>query len=524
MSVSVCPFWVQIHGLPVEKLSRANAETIGSRLGKLMALETSSAGFCLSRGFLQVRVEINTSQPLPKGFWLRGKAGLTNDRWISFKFEKLPDFCYACGRLGHDNKGCRFVSKVDGENSGYGPEMRTSRARKGSIPIEVIRSEVDAAESRVQNLFLRRPEIQLTEKGARLVNASEEQVERPSHVFPQQTSKVVAAYISSLRTDTDVLHRTGVTESRVPGFIPSSHPHLNFPQASSPITPSFETGQTSDNGPHQTIIPILTNILSSPSPSPILVHNTSLPDRGPHYFVTEPPDSPRGVSTQPTTTILTTHPPSLSPINSTLLIKPASPFTNPEPPTSPRITASTQPNNTTNITHAHSSPSSPSAMTHFTKQISPNANSSQVPTLDPSFVIPVKPPSPKLPNIPLSTVFKSLFLKRKHDDEPTSPSRSKILRICSPSQPSAPPSPKPIQSSRKSRKGYSRTKSSPRSLVSPNIQCFLEDGLCEVPVRQLSVEGGECTSESMKEDKVDLKRMSAVNGRVAGPQQPPSLC
>lgn len=62
------PFWVQIHGLPVEKLSRANAELIGSRLGKLLVLEATSGGYCLSRGFLRVRVEINILQPLVKGF------------------------------------------------------------------------------------------------------------------------------------------------------------------------------------------------------------------------------------------------------------------------------------------------------------------------------------------------------------------------------------------------------------------------------------------------------------------------
>lgn len=26
-----CPFWVLIHGLPIEKMSRANAEIIGNR-------------------------------------------------------------------------------------------------------------------------------------------------------------------------------------------------------------------------------------------------------------------------------------------------------------------------------------------------------------------------------------------------------------------------------------------------------------------------------------------------------------
>lgn len=45
--------------------------------------------------------------------------------------------------------------------SGYGPELRTSRARRSTIPIEVIRAEVDEAVARAQNLILRQPVISL---------------------------------------------------------------------------------------------------------------------------------------------------------------------------------------------------------------------------------------------------------------------------------------------------------------------------------------------------------------------------
>lgn len=105
----LCPFWVQIHGLPVEKMCRANAEIIGKRFGKLIAIEAASNTMLLSRSFLRVKVEINISQPLSKGFWLRGKTG--KDLWISYLYERLPDFCYACGRIGHDNRSCRFTPR-----------------------------------------------------------------------------------------------------------------------------------------------------------------------------------------------------------------------------------------------------------------------------------------------------------------------------------------------------------------------------------------------------------------------------
>lgn len=59
IDLSVCPFWVQIHGLPVEKMTRANAEIIGKRFGRILALETSSDSMLLSHSFLRVRVGVN---------------------------------------------------------------------------------------------------------------------------------------------------------------------------------------------------------------------------------------------------------------------------------------------------------------------------------------------------------------------------------------------------------------------------------------------------------------------------------
>ncbi|KAH7835689.1 hypothetical protein Vadar_028793 [Vaccinium darrowii] len=212
LNFNVCPFRVQIHGLPVEKLSRANAEIIGNRMGKLLALETTPDGLCLSRGFLRVRVEINIEQPLLKGFWLKRRNDSNRDRWISFKCEKLLNFCYACGRIGHNNRSCRFVSKAEGEGSRYGPEMKTGRARKGAIPTEVIRVEVNAAEQRVQNLIARQPEIQLQARGARVINERVEGRLQSSSTVTHQDVGVMKMHCAPGSTSTIGDQGTGVKE------------------------------------------------------------------------------------------------------------------------------------------------------------------------------------------------------------------------------------------------------------------------------------------------------------------------
>ncbi|KAI8547585.1 hypothetical protein RHMOL_Rhmol07G0207600 [Rhododendron molle] len=161
-----------IHGLPVEKMTRANAEIIGKRFPKLLAIEINPTGIMLDRSFLRVRVEINLELPILKGFWLSVKSALKKDLWISCKYEKLSDLCFACGRFGHDNRSCRFTPRNEGLNFGYGLEIRAQGVRRSNIPIKVIRHEVDMAEIRVAKLLERRPLVQGEGSGSCLPRSS----------------------------------------------------------------------------------------------------------------------------------------------------------------------------------------------------------------------------------------------------------------------------------------------------------------------------------------------------------------
>ncbi len=50
-------------------------------------------------------MRLDISQPLCRG----RKVGLGDqDYWVSFKYEWLPNFCYWCGLLTHDEKECEI--------------------------------------------------------------------------------------------------------------------------------------------------------------------------------------------------------------------------------------------------------------------------------------------------------------------------------------------------------------------------------------------------------------------------------
>lgn len=92
--------------------SEANVRRLNNEIGEFMEFEDPSK----ARGFLRARVMVNTSEPLTKGCWL--PRDNNKDTWVEFRYERLQDFCYCCGRLGHTNNECSF-EPTKGEAARY---------------------------------------------------------------------------------------------------------------------------------------------------------------------------------------------------------------------------------------------------------------------------------------------------------------------------------------------------------------------------------------------------------------------
>ncbi|KAI7991576.1 hypothetical protein LOK49_LG12G02484 [Camellia lanceoleosa] len=267
-----CPFWVQAHGLPIQNMTKQNGLILGNRLGKVLSVEAPQDGLLLHRSFLRIRVEINIQHPLPRGLWLKRSPG-NNGVWINFKYEKLTDFCYDCGRIGHDNKSCKFVSKEAGSSSGYGPDLRTGVPRSIVSPVHF----------------------------AKPAGVSSDNSPRPTHGTSPSASMVA--------------HGLGVPRHRTTAASPQySPPPLPESCAHTPAPPQLATSGMSNSQPRgpqseTAFAPTPTRIEPSPTQSllkPISTPNPSFPPFGPttragllpdantkpNYFVTEPPDSP----------------------------------------------------------------------------------------------------------------------------------------------------------------------------------------------------------------------------------------
>jgi hypothetical protein len=86
-----CSFWVQIHNLPVCRMNHEYASALGKVVGivEQVAEDEEERG---REGCMRIRVKIDISKPLYRG----RKATLAGSKeiWISFKYERLPNFCY----------------------------------------------------------------------------------------------------------------------------------------------------------------------------------------------------------------------------------------------------------------------------------------------------------------------------------------------------------------------------------------------------------------------------------------------
>ena len=123
------PFWIQVWGLPFEYMTEEAGRDIGSKIGRVMEVDKRSWQANQAK-FMRVRIELPIEKPLRRGGYV---SNMNGDRcWVSFKYERLPTFCFSCGKIGHDEKHCGVVTKKQVMEKQYGDWLRAGSMSKGS--------------------------------------------------------------------------------------------------------------------------------------------------------------------------------------------------------------------------------------------------------------------------------------------------------------------------------------------------------------------------------------------------------
>ena len=119
-------FWVQVHDIPLRYMTRQMAKCLCEIVGEVH----KSTGAVDEEGghFMRVRVTLDINLPLCRGRVITLAEG--GKSWVAFKYERLPNLCYWCGRLDHDDKNCDLWIQSKGtlktENQQFSSYLRVA--------------------------------------------------------------------------------------------------------------------------------------------------------------------------------------------------------------------------------------------------------------------------------------------------------------------------------------------------------------------------------------------------------------
>ncbi|XP_058223598.1 uncharacterized protein LOC131333208 [Rhododendron vialii] len=216
---SCSPFWVQIQGLPLGFLNTRSGMRIAETLGDVIAVEDPDGRGKLNK-FLRVRVWIDVTKPLKEGFFLKR---VNEDLWVKFRYERLSDYCYGCGRIGHTQNDCLDSNDSWKQQKGGAEELRAEiswldtvqygdkHLEKLVYPRDCKRNptmegdegglcdcgacqfQTEACRDEARGNFLRTKEVVHENMGNKVVQSNSGQVSHPEDVLPRPGIKMTAS-------------------------------------------------------------------------------------------------------------------------------------------------------------------------------------------------------------------------------------------------------------------------------------------------------------------------------------------
>ncbi|XBH87728.1 hypothetical protein VPH35_075136 [Triticum aestivum] len=146
------PIWVRVYDIPMGWMSRESGEEIGKEIGEVLDVDVDDCGMAMGE-YMRIKVRLDIRKPLMRGITIfeddegedeeheeKEKDNIIEDvdeenekkekgREVIFKYEYLPDFCYICGIIGHNDRTCPSKQKL-GTNHEFGPWLKAVVWRK----------------------------------------------------------------------------------------------------------------------------------------------------------------------------------------------------------------------------------------------------------------------------------------------------------------------------------------------------------------------------------------------------------
>ncbi|KAL9451795.1 hypothetical protein AB3S75_013380 [Citrus x aurantiifolia] len=114
-------FLFQLHNVPLMCMDTNTIRKIASKIGRVEDLATDATRDCF-REYIQVRISIDIMKRLKKVIRIQQENG--KEIMVGVVYEKLPDFCFCCGFIGHQFRECAQYKGQPKENLAYGAWLK----------------------------------------------------------------------------------------------------------------------------------------------------------------------------------------------------------------------------------------------------------------------------------------------------------------------------------------------------------------------------------------------------------------
>ncbi|XP_073124567.1 uncharacterized protein [Henckelia pumila] len=129
MSFDTISIWTQCYNLPLACMHRDILKKVGSQIGVVEEVDTREDGFSSGR-FARIRVRLDVSKPIKKFISISSRQD-NEDIIVPLAYERLPDYCYNCGCIGHSFRDCTTVPVEQGKLD-FGSWLRAIHPKGGT--------------------------------------------------------------------------------------------------------------------------------------------------------------------------------------------------------------------------------------------------------------------------------------------------------------------------------------------------------------------------------------------------------
>ncbi|KAH1081471.1 hypothetical protein J1N35_021232 [Gossypium stocksii] len=108
---SLVPFWIRFYNVPLGWMKGLAALMLGGAVGEVMAIDWRDRE-CGWGEYIRVRVWLDITKPLRRVVKMGTQTGPLKVPMV--KYERLPNFCYGRGLIGHSVEACKTVKLTEG--------------------------------------------------------------------------------------------------------------------------------------------------------------------------------------------------------------------------------------------------------------------------------------------------------------------------------------------------------------------------------------------------------------------------